>query len=187
MPTSRRAGGPDAGEVEPPALAGHPTVKDRGTIRPVEQQVPVVAPARRMPGVEVAGDLAGFDHRHPGAEIRVRTPPPSVFAADRFRVEVRHLPQRMHPGVGAARADDPYGLVGDPGERPLDSRLDGLAVRLTFPSAEPPSVVFDDEGYPAGSHPGAGIPGRVLTPADRAPIGRTRRRPPAGRPLPRGR
>ena len=159
-------------------------MQHRGPIRPVEQQVPVVTPTRRVPGVEIAGDLAGFDHRHPAAEIRVRPPPPSVFAADRSRVEVYDLPERVHPGVGAARADDPHGLVGDPGERPLDRRLDGLAVRLALPPAERPPVVFDDEGDPAGAH---GVSVRAFTPADRAPSDRTRGRLPVGRPRLRGR
>ena len=174
--------GAKPGEVEWPAVAGDPAVKDRGPIRPVEQQVPVVPPAGGEPGVKVSGDLPGFDDRHPGAEVRVRSAPPPILAADRGGVEVHHLAERVNPGIGAPRAHDPHGLVRDPGKGPLDGGLDGLAVRLAFPPAKRPSVVLDDEGDTARGHPGAGVRGPAFTAAGPARRRATDRPPRRGRP-----
>jgi hypothetical protein len=56
---------------------------------------------------------------------------------------MRHLPERMHARIGAARADEPDRFVGDAGKRELEVSLDGGGTGLGLPAAEAGAVVFD--------------------------------------------
>ena len=63
----------------------------------------------------------------------------------RVGVEVRHLPEGVHAGVGAAGAAHDVGC--SPvmlAERVLDRRLHGRAVGLALPAGEVGAVVLDD-------------------------------------------
>jgi hypothetical protein len=57
---------------------------------------------------------------------------------------MRHLPQRMHAGVGAARAmNDGARAAIDRGHGLFEALLDGNAIRLPLPADEKRAVIFD--------------------------------------------
>src|ERR1700722_11258248 len=60
-------------------------------------------------------------------------------------IAMRDLPQRMHAGVGAARAMNPNRLAADRPDRGLQRALHRRAVVLKLPAAERRAVIFDGE------------------------------------------
>ena len=53
---------------------------------------------------------------------------------------MRHLPERVRPGIGAPGAVDPQRLLGNLRQRRLEAVLDRVGVRLRLPAAEPATV-----------------------------------------------
>ncbi len=80
---------------------------------------------------------AGVDAAQPG--------PLRAIAAG---VEMHHLPERVHAGVGAPGSDHPDRLVGNAGQGLFEHRLHRRAVHLDLPAAVGAAVVFDAEGDP---------------------------------------
>src|ERR1700674_4889014 len=60
-------------------------------------------------------------------------------------IAMRDLPQRMHAGIGTARAMNANLLAADRLDRRLQRALHRGAVVLNLPAAERRAVIFDDE------------------------------------------
>ena len=70
-----------------------------------------------------------------------------------MRLSVRklaYLTPGVHPGVGAARADEGDGLPRQPRHRRFHHPLDGGRVRLALPAVVAGAVVFQEEADVAG-------------------------------------
>ena len=61
---------------------------------------------------------------------------------------MKNLPERMHPGIGAAAAVNAHRAAEDPLQPPFDDILHRAAVGLALPTAEAPAVVGAD-AFPA--------------------------------------
>ena len=131
--------------IEAAMLPCRPSGKERGARAAVHDDVPVAAPPRQEPGVEVLIDESCPEHRHIGREIRIGAAHPGMGRAARSGVEVHDLTQRMHAGVGASGADHPHRRRRDPRQRPLDLALDRTPVGLALEAVEPAAVVFETE------------------------------------------
>lgn len=70
---------------------------------------------------------------------------PREWIAHQLGVEMDHLPQRMHAGVGAACHGGRQGHAGKLAQRRLEHVLHGVAVRLRLPSRKRGTVVLDAE------------------------------------------
>src|SRR6202022_1930537 len=70
-----------------------------------------------------------------------KTPRHKMFG----NIAMRDLRQRMHPGVGAARAVNANLLAADRLDRIFDRALHRGAIVLDLPTAERRAVIFDDE------------------------------------------
>ncbi len=64
--------------------------------------------------------------------------------------QVRHLGQRVHPGVGAPRGAELEYRAGDAGERAPQLAADGPGVLLLLPAAVARPLVLDDQAI--GGH-----------------------------------
>jgi hypothetical protein len=73
---------------------------------------------------------------------------PGELLALQLRVEVDHLHQAMHAGVGAAGADGGEGDGGEALEGGFEVVLHGAAGRLALPAVVGLAVVADAEGDP---------------------------------------
>src|ERR1700688_4854045 len=60
-------------------------------------------------------------------------------------VAMRHLPERMHAGIGAAGAVDANRFAADRLDRVFQRALHGSAIVLDLPAAEGAAVIFDEE------------------------------------------
>ena len=58
--------------------------------------------------------------------------------------EIGHLAPGVHPGVGAARADDGHLRLRQPGHRGFQHPLDGGGVSLALPAVIAGTVVFQE-------------------------------------------
>jgi hypothetical protein len=65
------------------------------------------------------------------------------------RVEMKHLPQRMHSGIGASAATDAHRPAKNLGQPALNHILHGIVARLALPAGKPGAVVGTDTP-PAG-------------------------------------
>ena len=59
--------------------------------------------------------------------------------------EIGHLAPGVHPGVGAARADDRHRRLRQPRHRRFQHPLDGGGVKLALPAVIAGAVVFQKE------------------------------------------
>ena len=59
--------------------------------------------------------------------------------------EISHLAPGVHPGVGAARADDRHRRLRQPRHRRFQHPLDSGAVKLALPAVIAGAVVFQEE------------------------------------------
>src|SRR3546814_6737760 len=62
-----------------------------------------------------------------------------------LEIEVRHLGERVNPGVGATRALDQHALAAEAPDRLLQGRLHRGAVGLALPADEVGAVILDGD------------------------------------------
>jgi hypothetical protein len=62
-----------------------------------------------------------------------------------FKVNVRHLAQRMHARIGTARAEQRHVRFAQPGDRVFKAGLHGRLAVLTLPAAKRGAVIFDGQ------------------------------------------
>ena len=67
-------------------------------------------------------------------------------------VGVGDLRERVHAGIGAARAMHPQRRAEHAGKGALEVVLHAFAIRLALPAAEGPAVVGDHQLQPLGGH-----------------------------------
>src|SRR3546814_2058077 len=85
-----------------------------------------------------------------------------------LEIEVRHLGERVNPGVGATRALDQHALAAEAPDRLLQGRLHRGAVGLALPADEVGAVILD--GDLVARH-GSTVPAGSAKPRKKASIG----------------
>ena len=93
--------------VQWPAQPAGVTAVDGGSHAPVHDPIDVAARKRTEAGVEIVRHLPGPQHAQVRGAFRRAAEHPGLLRARGGRVEVGHLHQRMHAGVGAAGRGQP--------------------------------------------------------------------------------
>ncbi len=136
--------------------------------RAARHQPEQVAPFhRREPRVEIARHPGAGDHGHRRRlqmEIERLAEPERVPVLR--QVAMRHLAERVHPGIGAPGGGDARRVRFQLRQRRLDRRLHRRLVFLPLPAGERPAVILDFQGVARHGRgiaraPGRGKPQRV--------------------------
>jgi hypothetical protein len=96
--------------------------------------------------MERVADLLDAKHVDVGRQLVVDSPPQCLGRHRRSNVEMRHLRERMHAGIGASRSVQlELVLIGGGLDRALDLSLHRLRVLLELPPAVPGAGIFDGQ------------------------------------------
>jgi hypothetical protein len=106
------SGGAHRVEIEPVEHPSHQAALDRRPHRRIKQHIAVAPPARREAGVEVGWHRRTPLHRDVGRQVAVGAAHPRKGIALHRRIEVHHLVQRVHTGIGATGAHGAHARVG---------------------------------------------------------------------------
>ena len=118
-----------------------PAIQRRGVI-PIENGVPVGFAGGGYLRVEIRLGLCDlFDHDI-GRKQAVHGLQKLVQFHGRIRLKMSHLPFRMHPGIGSARADHPDLFSGDFVQFALQNPLDTHLIDLELPAVVAGAFVF---------------------------------------------
>ena len=109
--------------IERPVLPAHTPAQVGRAYRAVEDHVVVAPPGGGKARVKIRVHLARPQQRHVIRQIADRPAHPGVAIARSRGIEMNHLRQCVHAGVGAPGDGNGDGFVGDFGERLLDTRL----------------------------------------------------------------
>src|SRR5512146_717691 len=116
--------------------------------RPVDQHVLVAACLCRKARVKFVWDGMRPQHRDVFRQQRVRaTHPGSEWPLD-VRIEMHHLFQRMHAGIGAPRGQDSNAAARNTAQRRLQGILHVRHIRLALPPVVAATIVFHTERNP---------------------------------------
>ena len=91
------------------------------------------------------GNLRIQHHHRIGPQIMVQRVAHLAGVEFLYQVKMRHLPQRMHAGIGAARAGDGDALAGQFFDRSFQRTLHGGGIILPLPAHERAAVIFDGQ------------------------------------------
>src|SRR5262249_12247197 len=114
-------------------------------------------------GMEIRGGNPGLQHRH-----RIGTQEMIQPVADLARlelllqIEMRHLAQGMHAGIGAARTGDRHPFAGKLLDRIFQRTLHRRSVVLALPAYKRRAVIFQREAEAA--HQPSRVPGGKAKP-----------------------
>ena len=101
---------------------------------------------RRHPRVEIVRHVfRRQDRDRMRAQMRVQSVADGVGLDRLGEIEMRDLPERMHAGIGAARALDRHALAGQLLDRDFDLALHGHGVGLELPAGKRRAVIFDQD------------------------------------------
>ena len=120
-------------------------VPERRAGRPAQDQVAIMASQGGEARMKTAIDRPRPAHRDLIGQVRVHAQGPSTLGARGCRVEMHHLPGRMHPGIGAPGTMHPHRLISDPRQRLLQHLLHTQRMVLILPAAVLAAEVFDTE------------------------------------------
>ena len=116
----------------------------------LQQQVSIAPAASAVAGVKTCAHLVTPLHRHLRAQVAVGAAHPGESVPLDRSIQVHHLVESVHAGIGTAGADGGHGLVGKGAERLLQPILHRLAIWLGLPAVEGPAVVGDAERQALG-------------------------------------
>ena len=119
-----------------------------GTLRPVEQHIAVPPPMRGMAGVELRRNRARPADGGRIRQQRIDPANPRRGLPLGQGIEVGHLPDSMHAGIGAPCPVDTNAFSGYPGERIFQIVLNRATRLLRLPTAEPAAVILDSDSEP---------------------------------------
>ena len=122
-------------DIERRLHPSHTPSEQRGARAAVVDRVPVVATLRGEPCMEEISHGTGPDDAGLSTEVGVDTEHPSARTADDGRVEMDHLSERMHAGVGTPSAAQIDRMVSDVADRLRQLTLDGATTGLLLPAA----------------------------------------------------
>ena len=97
-------------------------------------------------GMEFAVRLGGVQHRDRiGPQVIVQRIAHLARLEGLFQIEMRHLAQGMHPGIGAAGAGHRHALAGEFLDRRFQRALHRGAIVLALPADKRPAVIFQGQ------------------------------------------
>ncbi len=135
---------------EPGVLAA-----DGSTVLAVQDMVTIHFAAGVETGVEGLGYLRAGANGDVGGQQAVQPLEENLRGEARVGVEICRLPQRVHPGIGAPRAEDRSRAPGHAGDCAFHLGLHRAVLGLALPPAVGRAVVFQGEleighrGHPA--------------------------------------
>ena len=102
---------------------------------------------RGKASVEVIGDFLAFHDADGGRELAIKggNPVEGVHGEIVRSIEVGHLAEGVDAGIGAARAVNTDGFLGDGGDGFLNAFLNGVGIGLDLPAAEGCAVIGNGE------------------------------------------
>ncbi len=133
------------GRVDWTSDPARPLALQRRPDSPVEDPVAVGAGKRAEPSVEIAWHFAGPEHAQVVCRRGGSAEHPGLLGTHGGRVEVRHLHQRVHPGVGPAGRSQVYRVVCHDGQCALEFTLHARGMRLPLPAEVGRAVVLQPE------------------------------------------
>ena len=104
------------------------------------------------------GDMRFQNHDRMGAQIMVQGVAHLARVKDFFQIEMGHLAQGVHPGIGTARAGYGDALSRKLRDRVFQRALDRSAIVLALPADKGRAVIFQGEAiarHQANCVPGA--------------------------------
>ena len=130
-------------QVERQVEPAHPLRVRRRSHRMVQQQIAIAAGDRRVARVEIVRDAPRPDDGADWRQQCIHAAHPRRLRTLRRSIEVHHLVERMHAGVGAPGADRVNGAACHLRKRPFQRVLHGAALGLSLPAAETAAVVLN--------------------------------------------
>ncbi|MOA10464.1 hypothetical protein D3C78_1303530 [compost metagenome] len=134
--------------VEHPA---HTAGFDAGAHRGLQQHIGIAARRGAKARMEVIAHGQGPLHGDVGRQEGVGAADPGIGRAFQIRVEMHHLHDAVHAGVGAAGAYGGHGLRGKAAQGRFEMVLHRAAGRLALPAVVVLAVVTHTQSYAHGS------------------------------------
>jgi hypothetical protein len=119
--------------------------RKRGPHTTADEHVAIGARTRSVARVEIFRYAARPQHRDRFWKESIDPAHPRAIGPLGGRVEMDHLPARVHSAVGPAGAGHRYGLARNLRKRGLERVLHGVAGGLRLPALERAAVVFESE------------------------------------------
>ena len=163
--------------IQAPVKPAYAPPKEPRALWPVEQPKNVAPFGGGKTRVELRAHCASPVHRNGIRQQCVAAPDPCPRRTLDINVEVHHLCERVHSGVGAPRAHSFDVLARHLRQRALQGVLHRTAVWLGLPAAERSAVVFESE---SNSHSGGSkaVAGRSKNAADQLTVELCSKAPP---------
>jgi hypothetical protein len=134
--------------VQRTANPGGPSPIDCRTHPAIQYVVLIPSSARREAGVKIVRDRAHPKHGNPGRQVGVGTEHPGALGPVSLGVEMHDLTARMNAGVSPTGTVNLQRMIGDSGQRILQTGLDCRRLALALPAEKPAAVILDPGSQP---------------------------------------
>ena len=153
------AGSVHALSIQWPVAISGAIAPQRRALRAVQDQVAIAPRLRRKAGVKIVRHRAGPVQAQIGWQMGIAAKHPGAWRALRLGVEVHHLAETMHAGIGASGTDHAHRMIGDPRQRPLQTGLHRAYTRaLSLPTAKAAAVILHADRHAHSSSPNENPP-----------------------------
>ena len=130
----------------------HQSIVNGWSYRMVMQHIAIGARLRRKSRMKIGWYAPRPLHSNAARQIGITATHPGLRVALCLGIEMHHLRQGMHPGIGAARGGHPHGCVGNHRQGPFQCVLHGIAIGLRLPASKVTAVVTQSQGDATGCH-----------------------------------